>query len=107
MSEVNSNNATWRKQSVEQHETIASMFLDSAISKWQAGQEEHGVVFTADPLDEASQEVIDLVFYLDRAVRQRGALIHEIKRLEDLLNEHGISYQEWQGDPGFGGSIRK
>ena len=49
---------------------------EALIQKWAAGRAKHGVVWQGEPVEEAFEECLDLIHYLDKAVEQGYDLGH-------------------------------
>ncbi len=63
----------WRQLDQEQRFAIAMEIGTQALVRYEKGAQEHGEHFTDDPLDQLETELLDGLFYVKMARRQRDA----------------------------------
>lgn len=67
-------NGGWRLLNQSQRTEIAGEISMQAMNRYEEGAREHGELFTDDPLDQLETELLDALFYVKMARRQRESL---------------------------------
>ena len=80
---------TWREIPSDDRNIFFDWVLEETIRKNQAGQETYGDTFAGDPLIHLAEELLDGLFYVYVAFRQRQALevaaqeaVNEVQRIK-------------------------
>lgn len=68
--------APWRELSRKEREDIADDIRAAAINKFETGAAEYGDQFQGDPLDHLEGELLDGLFYVAMARRERNWYRH-------------------------------
>jgi len=64
----------WRQLSHPQRMEIVRMISAAAVRKYEAGAREYGNTFQGDPLQHLEEELLDGLFYVQMAKRERASL---------------------------------
>lgn len=63
----------WRDLDEDKRYQMVLSLAKAMLARYEAGAVEHGEYFTDDPLDQLEQELMDGIFYVQMARRQRDA----------------------------------
>ena len=102
--EIDIDKITWREIPSDDRNIFFDWVLEETIRKNQAGQEIYGDTFAGDPLIHLAEELLDGLFYVYVAFRQRQALevaaqeaTNDLQRLKNshctLLQRSSYQYQ--------------
>lgn len=68
----------WRDLDQMQRARFARILFEKMLYRYEQGAKEHGEKFTDDPLDQLETELLDGLFYVLMAKREREVLRREI-----------------------------